>query len=97
MRIDNNNGETVVSNGRSGSIQGLDLAHGSNPAARLSKSGTDLVNLSSATSLLSIAKKMASTGRQSMLDSLAAQLRSGEYQPEPPDISRAVVQGHLER
>ncbi len=57
--------------------------------------GTDIVKLSSASQLLATAKALGATSRQTRIDSIAAQVRSGTYQADLGQVSRAIVQGHL--
>lgn len=97
MRIDNSSGEIVVGKGGSGRIESTDPNAGSASGARFNVRGSDLVNLSGAASLLSIARKLAPENRQSKLDAIAAQLRSGDYRADTPGVSRAVVRGHLQQ
>jgi len=67
----------------------------------LDDGGTDIVKLSSASQLLAIAKTFEAPSHQSAishqarLDSIAAQVRSGTYQADLGQVSRAIVQGHL--
>jgi hypothetical protein len=69
--------------------------------AALDDGGTDIVKLSSASQLLAIAKALeapshqAGVSHQAKLDSIAAQVRSGTYQADLGQVSRAIVQGHL--
>lgn len=63
--------------------------------------GTDIVKLSSASQLLAVAKALEGTGNQTAvshqakLDNIAAQVRSGAYQADLGQVSRAIVQSHL--
>ena len=61
----------------------------------LDDGGTDIVNLSSASQLLATVKALGATSQQARIDSIAAQVRSGTYQADLGQVSRAIVQGHL--
>ena len=60
-----------------------------------SRGATDVVNLSSARSFVSLAKSIAPADRQAKLNSLAAQLRSGQYHPDLNEVSRSLIDSHL--
>jgi len=57
--------------------------------------GTDIVKLSSASQLITTAKALGASSQQARIDSIAAQVRSGTYQADLGQVSRAIVQGHL--
>ncbi len=88
------------------SLQGLNGANNSKQVnaaggqartenSSLDDGGTDIVKLSSASQLLATAKSLDASSRQSKVDSIAAQVRSGTYQADLRQVSRAIVQGHL--
>jgi anti-sigma28 factor (negative regulator of flagellin synthesis) len=55
----------------------------------------DTVTLSDAANYIGLAKNSSSVAQQQRVASVAAQLRSGEYNTDVKEISRAVVGGHL--
>jgi anti-sigma28 factor (negative regulator of flagellin synthesis) len=55
---------------------------------------SDSVRLSSAANLVALAKS-ASAARQSKIQDLGNQVRSGAYQTDNAQLSQAVVQGHI--
>jgi anti-sigma28 factor (negative regulator of flagellin synthesis) len=57
-------------------------------------SASDSVRLSSAANLVALAKS-ASAARQSKIQDLGNQVRSGTYRPDNAQLSQAVVQGHI--
>ena len=93
MRIANSAVDNRIDGG-AGAVEGLA------PDARSSSSQrqglhTDTVALSDAATWIGLAKTSVSTAQQQRVASVAAQLRSGQYQTDVTKISRAVVGGHL--
>ena len=98
MRIDSNGGENVITNGRSGATQGLGFSSLADRRTQSAGRDADMVNVSAASNLLAIAKQMAPpVDRQAKLATLAVQLRTGEYQVDPEDVSHALVEDHLQQ
>jgi anti-sigma28 factor (negative regulator of flagellin synthesis) len=79
---------------------GADAVNGLGPdsrssAARQQGLNSDTVTLSDAGNWIGLAKTSVSAAQQQRVASIAAQLRSGQYQTDVTEISRAVVGGHL--
>ena len=56
--------------------------------------GTDLVNLSNASSLIALAKSFTPTDRSTKLASLSAQISSGTYHTEASEVGKALINGY---
>jgi flagellar biosynthesis anti-sigma factor FlgM len=56
--------------------------------------GTDQVNLSSASSLIALAKNSIPTDRASKLASLSAQVSSGTYRADASEVGKALINGY---
>ena len=96
MRIDSNGGENVITDSRSSVTQGLGFSSTADRRTQSAGRGSDMVNLSSASSLLVLAKQMAPpVERQNKLSALAAQLQAGQYNVDSEGVSRALVEDHL--
>jgi anti-sigma28 factor (negative regulator of flagellin synthesis) len=71
---------------------------GANSDSRSSATGaspkSDSVSLSNAANLIELAKAGAAS-RQSKVQSLGAEIKSGKYQADNAQISHAVVEGHI--
>lgn len=80
--------------GQVGSVGGIGNETRSAGASGSQKS--DSVSLSGAASLVALAKSGAAS-RQSKIQSLSAQIKSGSYQADTAQVSHAVVQSHLSR
>jgi anti-sigma28 factor (negative regulator of flagellin synthesis) len=91
MRISNGTIDSLGS-GQVGSVGGTGT---DSRSSALSNSKSDSVSLSSAASLVALAKNSAGASRQSKIDSISAQLKTGSYQAEPSEVSQAVVAGHI--
>jgi anti-sigma28 factor (negative regulator of flagellin synthesis) len=89
MRIGNGSIDSLGS-GNVGSVGGA----GSDSRAAASNAKSDSVNLSSAANLVALAKAGAAS-RQSKVESLSAQVKSGAYQADNAQVSHAVVEGHI--
>jgi anti-sigma28 factor (negative regulator of flagellin synthesis) len=79
---------------------GAGAVEGAGPGARSSSANrqgldTDTVALSDAGNWIGLAKTSVSAAQQQRVASVAEQLRSGQYQTDVTQISRAVVGGHL--
>jgi hypothetical protein len=53
------------------------------------------VQLSSASSLVALAKGMMPSDKQAKLDAVSAQFSSGSYHADAHEVGQAVVQGHI--
>jgi anti-sigma28 factor (negative regulator of flagellin synthesis) len=93
MRIENGTVDNRI-NGGAGAVEGLGADSKSSPANRQGLD-TDTVSLSDAGSYIGLAKTSVSAAQQQKVASVAAQLRSGQYQTDVTEISKAVVGGHL--
>jgi anti-sigma28 factor (negative regulator of flagellin synthesis) len=95
MRIEDNTATNVYGGGAANAAPGVDWQSRSEGASGLDTGASDLVNLSDATNLVALAKQASSPGRQARVSGLIAQVQSGAYQVDVPQVGRAVVQGHL--
>lgn len=59
-----------------------------------SGSGTDHVQLSSASSLVALAKGMIPADKQAKFEAINAQFQAGQYKADIASTGQAVVQGH---
>lgn len=91
MRI-GNNGIDSLGNGSVGSVGGTGSEHRNATSGAASKS--DSVSLSSAASLVALAKSSAAS-RQSKIQGLSADVKSGKYQSNDAQVSHAFVQSHI--
>jgi anti-sigma28 factor (negative regulator of flagellin synthesis) len=91
MRI-GNSGLDGISNGGVGSVGGT----GSGDRTSASSSGTksDSVSLSNAANLIALAKSGAAS-RQSKIQSISEQVKSGNYSTDSDQVSRSLVEGHI--
>lgn len=90
MRIENGNIGTIGNGGSAGSVRSIgsdDAAHSSTAGAGFS----DTVSLSSASSLIALAKNVTAADRQSRITQLAADLRSGGYSFNSRDVAQAML------
>jgi len=96
MRVDNKSVDTVLTDSRTAATSrvGQDTLSGTQKAAGLD---SDHANLSSASSLVSLAKTMVSPERQAKISALAAQIRSGSYHADTGEAGQAMVQELLQR
>ena len=93
MRIDNQSANSVDQNVRSTATRaaGSEATAGN---AALSHSDSDQVSLSGASSLLGLAKSLPSY-KQSKIEALTNQIKSGTYKTDPAAISRSLVAQHV--
>jgi hypothetical protein len=95
MVIQNGTAGTSVSNNRASSVQNqgaASMAQNQGP----SQSAADRVHLSTASSLVAMAKGVMPSDRQAKLQSVSALVNSGQYQPDVPGTSRGIVQDHIQ-
>jgi len=99
MKITNSSIETLGNQSILGST-GASAANGAGESttrfAARPAAQADSVNLSSAGQLVSLAKASAAPANAAKLASVAALVRSGQYQTDTNSVSHAVVQGHLQ-
>ncbi|MBV8832921.1 MAG: flagellar biosynthesis anti-sigma factor FlgM [Acidobacteriaceae bacterium] len=96
MRIDNQTNGTSVTSTQSSAVQSL--AHQGRPAPSTAADPDgdgDQVSLSSAGSLVGVAKNLVSPGRADRIAALTAQVQSGSYSVDNVLTSRALIQGHF--
>jgi hypothetical protein len=91
MRI-GNGGLESLGNGSVGSVGGAGSDSRTSPSGSGTKS--DSVSLSNAANLVALAKT-GGASRQSKLESLGAQVKSGSYDSDTGLVSRLVVEGHI--
>ncbi len=92
MRIENQSAKNVEENVRSSATRaaGSEATAGN---ANLSHSANDQVSLSGASNLLDLAKSLPSF-KQSKIDALTNQVRSGTYQVDAAATSRSLLEQH---
>ena len=91
MRVDNQNINSLGNSGSSSSIRSI----GQDDASQAGSSESvhaDTVSLSSASSLIALAKNISSPERLSRIADLSAQLRAGSYQTNLVDTTQAILQ-----
>lgn len=93
MKIANSTVDSRIDGG-AGAVEGLG-PESRTSAARRQGLNTDTVTLSDAGNWIGLAKTSVSAAQQQRVASVTAQLRSGQYQTDVTEISRAVVGGHL--
>jgi anti-sigma28 factor (negative regulator of flagellin synthesis) len=91
MQISNSNIDSLGNSGV-GAVGGA--ASGYRTSAGGVGNKSDSVSLSNAANLIALAKSSAAS-RQSKLQSLSAQLKSGSYQADTDVVSQALVDGHI--
>jgi anti-sigma28 factor (negative regulator of flagellin synthesis) len=95
MRIEDPTVSNVYGSGAAGAAAGVELQARSDQASTPDASASDEVNLSGAAGLVAFARQASSPERQARVNAVIAQVRAGQYQADPPQVGRAVVQGHL--
>lgn len=96
MRVDHNivQNQDIVQNQSTNAVQNQGLS-----ANIVQNQGgadsTDLVQLSGASSLVSLAKGMIPSEKQAQFEAISAQFQNGAYQADPDSMSQAIVQGHI--
>jgi hypothetical protein len=84
---------TISGAGRDISNAALNGTTSKTSSAEISDSGNgDTVSLSGVSNLIALAKIDGSPDRQAKVDNLASLFRSGQYQANLSDVSRAMVQ-----
>jgi anti-sigma28 factor (negative regulator of flagellin synthesis) len=91
MRI-GNQGVDSLGSGSVSSVGGASSDNRTSGSSSINKS--DSVSLTNAANLIALAKA-GSTSRQSQVQALAAQVRSGSYKTDTDQVSRSLVEGHL--
>ncbi len=95
MRIDNQSEAGAISNARSSAAQNIGQESRVSSASSADRAAVDQVDLSNASSLVALAKNSVSIGRQERIAALTAQVRSGTYQVDAGQTSRALIQGYF--
>ncbi|MGH9584190.1 MAG: flagellar biosynthesis anti-sigma factor FlgM [Bryobacteraceae bacterium] len=95
MRIEDNSPTNVYRSGTAGSVSGVDSHSRGGGASGPEPAGSDSAQLSNAANLVTLARQVSSPDRQARVSGVIAQVRSGQYQVDPPQVGRALVQGHL--
>jgi anti-sigma28 factor (negative regulator of flagellin synthesis) len=95
MRIEDNTAANIYRSGAAGAAPNADWQSRSEGANGLDTGASDLVNLSDAANLVSLARQTSSPDRQARVSGVIAQVRSGQYQVDGPEVGRALIQGHL--
>jgi len=96
MRVDHNivQNQDIVQNQSANVVQNQSLTAGT-VQNQGGANNTDLVQLSSASSLVSLAKGMMPADKQAKFEAVSAQFRNGDYRADTPSMSHAIVQGHV--
>ncbi|HZQ54350.1 MAG TPA: flagellar biosynthesis anti-sigma factor FlgM [Bryobacteraceae bacterium] len=92
MKIDNKAGDSLVSSSSLGSASSV-TGESRSGASAATGTSEDRVSLSNASSLVAAAKNVRSADRQARINSLAAQVRAGQYKPDLSQVSHAIIQG----
>jgi hypothetical protein len=95
MVIQNGTTGTAISNNRASSVHNQN-ADGVAQSQGSADSRADRVHLSSASSLVALAKGMMPADKQAKVQAVSASFSSGEYQADVPGTSRGIVQDHLQ-
>lgn len=95
MRIEDNTATNIYGSGAAGATPSVDWQSRSEAANGANTGASDLVNLSDATNLVALARQASSPDREARVSGVIAQVRSGQYQVDLPQVGRAVIQGHL--
>jgi anti-sigma28 factor (negative regulator of flagellin synthesis) len=95
MRIASQTDANVLSNIRSAGTRAAGSGSAADEYTLDSSLKADRVSLSSASSLVSLAKTLIPADKQAKVAALLSQVRSGQYGAEASQISRSVVQEHL--
>lgn len=90
MRVDNQGSQGIGDNNRASGTRSTGLEASSTGHMLLPKSGTDQVNLSGASGLLSLAKSLPSD-KQSKINALTSQYQAGTYRPDAAAIASSLV------
>jgi anti-sigma28 factor (negative regulator of flagellin synthesis) len=94
MRIQS---DVVGAPSNTGNAQPVDRNSSQSRSPGESTSGdTDIVNLSAASYLLAQAKSLPSSSRQTNIDSIAAQVRGGTYSADIGQLTKSLVQDHIQ-
>jgi anti-sigma28 factor (negative regulator of flagellin synthesis) len=87
-------GSSGIDNLGNGSVGSVGGVGSETSAAAASRTKSDSVSLSNSASLVALAKSGAAS-RQSKIQSLSAEVKSGRYQADTSQISHAVVENHV--
>lgn len=95
MRVGNGTEASVINNARSAEAKTAGSAS-STGHMQMSSPGGDEVSLSGASSLASLAKTLTPQNKQAKISALTSQVRSGQYRADAAEVSRSIIQRHLE-
>ena len=90
MRVENQNINSIGGNSAADSVSTA-AVDSRKSAAAADQISSDVVTLSNASDLIALARNLSSPERQSKIASIAAQLRSGQYQASENEIGSAIV------
>lgn len=90
MRISNGGESNFVESTRSGAAKSTSL-DSKNSFDLNSGFDADQVNLSNASSLVSVAKSFVSPDKSAKLAALSAQVAAGTYRPDASEVGKAVI------
>jgi len=94
MRIQS---DVVGAPNSTGNAQPLDRnSSQSRSAGEPTGADTDVVSLSAASYLLAQAKSLPSSARQASVESIAAQVRGGTYSTDIGQLTKSLVQDHIQ-
>ncbi|HEX7361706.1 MAG TPA: flagellar biosynthesis anti-sigma factor FlgM [Bryobacteraceae bacterium] len=95
MRIEDNTTTNLYKSNGPGSIPEVDVQTRPSAAHPGEAAGSDSAHLSNAVHWVAFARQASSPERQARVSGVIAQVQSGQYSVDPPEVSRSVVQGHL--
>jgi Anti-sigma-28 factor, FlgM len=95
MRIENQSDANILSNVRSAGTRATGSESVADEYTLAPSLKTDKVDLSGASSLVSLAKTLLPADKQAKVTELTSQVRSGQYRTEASEISRSVIRKHF--
>lgn len=95
MRVGNGTESSVINNARSAEAKTAGSAF-STGHTQMPSLGGDEVNLSGDSSLASLAQTLTPPNKQAKIAALTSQVRSGQYRADAAEVSRSIIQRHLE-
>jgi hypothetical protein len=95
MRIEDNTTTNLYKSNGPGQVPDVDVQPRPSGAHPAEAAGSDSAQLSNAVHWVAFARQVSSPERQARVSGVIAQVQSGQYSADPPEVSRAVVQGHL--
>ncbi len=91
MRVDNQDINSIGGGNTFAPVSPAGSHSKSSNKAADEDASSDVVKLSNASSLIQLARKVASADRQSRIHQLTSQVQSGTYQVNSQDVSQAII------